>query len=155
MVSHGVSSPLNRLLPTDTSFVGNTLRSTRRPKIIAFAGAAIIVSLFLFAKEISGYRSEPQLRLHQDIAVPVQRIHHSTVTHTTTIHAPAVTETLTVYKEIPSAPQPERITPLEPIIFSLIAWSASSGAELALLTKVRRTELRERKSILMLGCSLS
>ncbi|KAH8827486.1 hypothetical protein DL96DRAFT_1710610 [Flagelloscypha sp. PMI_526] len=111
----------------------------RRTKVALLAGAAIAVSLLLLGRSSLSYGpqavsygefklepAKPQPSIAEDLSSIVTR------TVTTTLYAPAVTETAIINKDSSSALKYKQ---LEPVVFSLLAWSTSSGAELSLLIK--------------------
>jgi hypothetical protein len=114
---------------------------------VLLTAGAIAVSIFIFGRTLYSHNYEPQTPPYSKLEfeqVPPQppphlspeRVRSITITRTvtTTLHAPTTTETTTVYKDAPSTPKYEQF---EPVVFSLVAWSKSSGAELSLLIKVR------------------
>ncbi|KAH8833497.1 hypothetical protein DL96DRAFT_1457234, partial [Flagelloscypha sp. PMI_526] len=110
-------------------------RLPRRTKIVLLTAGAIAVSIFIFGRTLYSHNYEPQTPPYSKLEfeqVPPQPPPHLSPELTTTLHAPTTTETTTVYKDAPSTPKYEQ---LEPVVFSLVAWSKSSGAELSLLIK--------------------
>ncbi|KAH8813636.1 hypothetical protein DL96DRAFT_1535839 [Flagelloscypha sp. PMI_526] len=144
-----MSSPLDRVLAPEQSpqvfaKASQGFRVPRRTKIVLLTAGAIAVSIVLLGWTLYSYSYEEwtvpynKLEFEQSqssLHLCLEQDHSITITGTpvtTTLHAPTATETITVYEYLPSSPKYEQ---LEPVVFSLVAWSKSSGAELSLLIK--------------------
>ncbi|KAH8813637.1 hypothetical protein DL96DRAFT_1472920 [Flagelloscypha sp. PMI_526] len=147
-----VSSPLNRLLATEPpqpfiakSSQGRRIRFLRRTKVLLLTAGVIVVSILILVRSLYSLNYEqhtaaaPHSNLEfeqseSSLSLCPEHDPSSTITKTViSIHYTATaTETVTVYKEAPLSLKYEQ---LEPVVFSLIAWSKSSGAELSLLIK--------------------
>ncbi|KAH8827485.1 hypothetical protein DL96DRAFT_1816461 [Flagelloscypha sp. PMI_526] len=139
-----ISRPLDRLLadqpPSLLSKLSHGQHVPRRTRIALFTAGAIAISFLLFGHYSHNYGSRTIAFgefNHELSKLPVHTPEHLSSTTiprtvTTTVYAPTATETVTVYKDSPSATKYEEF---EPVVFALLAWSESSGAELSVLIK--------------------
>ncbi len=109
----------------------------RRRKLLITAFIVLVVPACLFLTELNSSTTPSSLLEWQSASSPEQPEHHDTSIIAETV---TVFMTATPLSEVPAATETLYLQPLpstiEPAVFVLVMWSASSAAEGSLLMKV-------------------